>query len=71
VLAVTHRGFIMELMNVVNYLNDGTEPIYKEISGNCSITILRISRVSESTDLQNMKIEIVCANDSSHCNKLN
>ena len=44
VLAVTHRGFIMELMNVVHYINDQTEPIYKEISGNCSVTILRLSQ---------------------------
>lgn len=51
VIAVTHRGFIMELMNVVNYLNDQTEPIYKEISGNCSITILKISQENESTNL--------------------
>lgn len=42
ILAITHGGFVMEAINYVNYKMEGTKPVLKNVTKNCSLTIVRM-----------------------------
>jgi broad specificity phosphatase PhoE len=73
-LVVTHGGWIMEMYNAVNYINDESEPSFANEARNCSIHVVRM--VCKNTlgfcdkgckgDGGCMKFKIVKKNDNSH-----
>ena len=53
IIVVTHGGFIMELLNVINKKNKGAPPSLKNIALNCCL----------------YTIEIYCRNTGIFCNE--
>jgi broad specificity phosphatase PhoE len=73
-LVVTHGGWIMEMYNAVNFINDKSAPSFANEARNCSIHIVRMfcKNTSEFCDKGCkgdggcMKFKIVKKNDDSH-----
>lgn len=61
ILAVSHGGFIMEFLNVYNFLNNNIEPIYNEKIKNCAITIFGLNH-------NNKEIKLLLENYNDHIN---
>lgn len=78
VLAVTHGGFVMEAINYIKMKMNGDEPGIKNVTKNCSLTIVRMtckrnegqggicdSRCGEGKD-DCLEFELLVVNDTSH-----
>ena len=63
VLMVSHRGYMTELLNVINYKIKKEEFATLGNLGNCSITIVEVSRNKEVGDIQ---YSYVMKDDISH-----
>ena len=75
ILAVSHGGFIMELFNLIKFIQEGIEPTYANTLRNCSISVIQIKKKpldenssSKSEFLQNYRFDIIRFNDGKHVN---
>ena len=53
VLVITHGGWIMEMWNAINYINEKKKPVLNNTTRNCSINIFKM----------------LCKNTKGICNK--
>jgi len=67
VLVISHRGYMTELFNVINYIINKDNFVTLGDLGNCSIHVLKVSPVEGvNKDMENAKYEFIKKNDVSH-----
>ncbi len=69
VLVISHRGYMTELFNVINYIINKDNFVTLGDLGNCSIHVLKVTpREGVEKDMENAKYEFIKRNDVSHLN---
>ena len=69
VLVISHKGFLTELLNVINYIISKDNSVAVEGLGNCSIHALKVTAVEGAEkSMKNAKYEFLRKNDISHLN---